>query len=94
MTKEKKFASVWDAIESDTASAANMKLRAELMIALTTALAKQGGTQSGAAKRLGVTQPRLNDLMRGKIEKFSLDALVALAYAAGLKVSVKISKAA
>ncbi len=46
-------------------------------------------TQAAAAKRLGITQPRLNDLLRGRIDRFSLDALVDLAAKAGLSVQVK-----
>jgi predicted XRE-type DNA-binding protein len=50
--------------------------------------------QTIAAKRLGITQPRLNDLLRGRVDKFSLDALVELAARAGLKVSLQIRRAA
>jgi predicted XRE-type DNA-binding protein len=51
-------------------------------------------SQVTAAKRLGVTQPRLNDLLRGRINKFSLDALMTIAAKAGLSVELKIKKAA
>jgi predicted XRE-type DNA-binding protein len=51
-------------------------------------------TQAEAAKRLGVTQPRLNDFLRGRIDKFSLDALTILASQAGLSVKVKVTKRA
>ncbi|MBI2253048.1 MAG: XRE family transcriptional regulator [Proteobacteria bacterium] len=94
MAKAKQFDSVWDALESDPAKAASMRLRSELMMALTGRLEKHGGTQAEKAKFLGITQPRLNDLIRGKIDKFSLDALITLIHAAGMKVSVKIGKAA
>jgi predicted XRE-type DNA-binding protein len=51
-------------------------------------------TQAEAAKRLGVTQPRMNDLVRGRIDKFSLDALIELAAQAGLSVHVKVARPA
>ena len=51
-------------------------------------------TQARAARRLGITQPRLNDLLHGKINKFSLDALMTLATRAGLKVKIDIRSAA
>ena len=51
-------------------------------------------TQTDAARRLGVTQPRLNDLLRGRVGKFSLDALVAIAARAGLAVHLEITLAA
>ncbi len=71
-----------------------MKLRARMMTAIRDAVAAWNISQAEAAKRLGVTQPRLNDLLRGRSEKFSLDALVALAGLAGLAVHLEIKKAA
>lgn len=88
------FASVWDALEDTPAEAENMKLRSRLMIAIGEAVAAWDVTQTEAARRLGVTQPRLNDLLRGRIAKFSLDALVALAARAGLAVHLDIQSAA
>lgn len=69
-----------------------MKARSGLMIAIQAAVAGWGLTQAEAAKRLGVTQPRMNDLLRGRIEKFSLDALLILATGAGLKVEWRIAQ--
>jgi predicted XRE-type DNA-binding protein len=71
-----------------------MKLRASLMMALTDQIGRAGLTQSEAAKLLGVTQPRISDLVRGKIELFAIDALVNMAAAAGLHVELKLRKAA
>lgn len=88
------FGSVWDALEDTPTEAENMKLRSNLMIAITEAVSAWGVTQTDAARRLGVTQPRLNDLLRGRIGKFSLDALVALAARAGLAVHMEITVAA
>ncbi|MGE8685518.1 MAG: XRE family transcriptional regulator [Achromobacter sp.] len=78
------FASVWDAIEDTPAGAENMKVRSALMMALEKQIRDHGWTQAEAARRLGVMQPRVSDLMRGKINEFGLDALVSMAVAAGL----------
>jgi predicted XRE-type DNA-binding protein len=88
------YESVWDALEDTPADAENMKLRSTLMIAISEAVSAWQVTQTDAAKRLGVTQPRLNDLLRGRVGKFSLDALVALAARADLSVSLEITMAA
>ena len=90
----KKYHSVWDAIEASGEAAANMKVRAELMIALQERVKRQTGTQADKATRLGINQPRLNDLLRGRIGKFSLDALVNLASRAGLRVNLQVRRAA
>lgn len=89
-----KFASVWDALEDTSAEAENMKLRSKLMMALEERLTRNGINQAAAAKLLGVTQPRVSDLMRGKINLFGLDALVNMATAAGLQVEMRVRKAA
>jgi prevent-host-death family protein len=68
------FESVWDALEDTPTEAENMKLRSSLMIAISETVSAWGVTQMDAASRLGVTQPRLNDLLRGRVGKFSLDA--------------------
>ncbi len=89
-----RFRNVWDALEHTPAEAANMKLRSELMIRIREQIVDWKTTQALAARRLGITQPRLNDLLRGRINKFSLDALVALAANAGLVVRLNIAAAA
>ena len=61
-----KFRSVWDAIEKPPAEAANMRARAELMNAIIDCIKKRGWTQAQAAEYLGLTQPRISDLKRGK----------------------------
>jgi predicted XRE-type DNA-binding protein len=83
MSMGRRFASVWDAIEDTPAAAANMKLRSVLMMALQARIAKAGRSPAEAAALFGVTQPRVSDLMRGKIDLFDLDALVDMAAAAG-----------
>ena len=89
-----RFVSVWDAIEDTPAEAANMKLRSALMMALKEHIARAGLSQSQAAKLFGVTQPRVSDLMRGKINLFGLDSLVNMASAAGLDVEMRVLEAA
>lgn len=91
---EPRFDSVWDALENSPAEAANMKARAGLMIAIRDAVDGWQLSQAEAASRLGVTQPRINDLLRGRIDKFSLDALMILATQAGLTVEWRVSKPA
>lgn len=93
MSKQR-FQSVWDAIEDTPQLAASMRARSELIIELTELIKKRGLTQADAAKMFGVTQPRISDLMRGKVELFSLDALVDMAAIAGLAPHVKIKRAA
>ena len=89
-----RFKNVWDAIEKTPALAANMKLRAALMLALTEHIRENGWSQSEAAKRFGVTQPRISDLMRGRIDIFAIDTLVNMLAIAGLRVDLRIGKAA
>lgn len=86
--------SVWDALEETQEAAATMRLRSELMTAARTVVEQWQMTQTRAARRLGIAQPRLNDLLRGRIGRFSLDALIALAERAGLSVLMEISGAA
>lgn len=81
-----RFASVWDAIEDTPEEAENMKLRSALMMALKKHIETAALSQSQAAKVFGVTQPRVSDLMHGKISLFGLDALVNMAAAAGMHV--------
>ena len=93
MSKQR-FVSVWDAIEDTPEEAENMKLRSVLMTALKNHIARNEMSQVQAAKLLGVTQPRVSDLMRGKINLFGLDALVNMATAAGLHIEMQVREAA
>lgn len=92
--KAKKFSSVWDAIEDTAEDAENMRLRSELMMALKKRISRSALTQAQAAKLFGVTQPRVSDLLRGKINLFGLDALVKMATVAGLHVELRVRDAA
>jgi predicted XRE-type DNA-binding protein len=89
--KNRTFNSIWDAIENTAAETENMKLRAKLMMTLKAHLGKANLSQAEAAKLFGVTQPRISDLMRGKINLFGLDALVNMAAAAGLQIELNIT---
>jgi len=86
--KTERFASVWDALEDTPREAANMRLRSKLMMELVSRVSAWELSQKDAAKRLGITQPRLNDLLNGKIDKFSLDALVNLSAPVQLDVDL------
>ncbi|HTE80375.1 MAG TPA: XRE family transcriptional regulator [Reyranella sp.] len=90
----RKYASVWDAIEPDAEVAAQMKARSTLMTAVRDRIIRARWTQAEAARRLGVTQPRISTLMHGKLSLFSLDTLVAMATAAGLRVEIKVRRVA
>lgn len=84
------YANVWDALCDTPEEAANMKARSELMLSIRERVTAWGLPQEEAAKRVGLTRPRLNDLMRGKIDKFSLDALVNIATAAGFSLHIEL----
>lgn len=91
---QRRFSNAWDALEDDPAVAANMSMRSDLLIALQQRIDGWKTTQGEAAQRLHLTQPRLNDLLQGRISKFSLDALVNIAGRAGIQVRLRIDKAA
>ena len=88
------FDSVWDAIEETPAQAENLKLRSSLMLALKRHIEREGLSQTEAAKVFGVTQPRISNLMRGKIDLFGLDMLVNMLAAAGLRVTLHVKRVA
>lgn len=92
MTDKNRFASVWNAVEDTPQEAASMKARSALMMELSAAIQERGMTQSEAAKVFGVTQPRISDLVRGKIHLFSLDTLMDMAATAGMAPMVKVTK--
>ena len=93
MRKSESYASVWDAIADTPEQAANLRARAELMRQIAALVKKQGWTQVEAAQHCGVTQPRINDLLRGRVSRFSLDALVNIATALGCRVRVDLEAA-
>jgi predicted XRE-type DNA-binding protein len=85
------YSSVWDAIEDTPEQAQNMKLRSVLMMALKDHITRAGISQAEAARHFCVTQPRVSDLMRGKINLFALDALVNMAAAANMRIEIRVS---
>lgn len=86
MTVKNRFASVWDAIEDTPQEAASKTAPSALMMELSAAIQKLGMTQSDAAALLGVTQTRISDLMRGKVNLFSLDTLIDMTATAGWRL--------
>ena len=89
-----RFDNIWDALEKDPVERERMKLLAQLMMTLQHHIREQGWTQAEAAAHLGVSQPRISDLMRGKISQFSIDAVIGLLTAAGVRVELKTQRAA
>jgi predicted XRE-type DNA-binding protein len=93
MRKPQTYASVWDAIADTPEQAANLRSRAELMQKIEERVKQHGWTQAEAARHCGVTQPRINDLLRGRVSRFSLDALVNIATALGCRVRFDLEAA-
>jgi predicted XRE-type DNA-binding protein len=93
MSKPESYASVWDAIADTPGQAANLRARAELMEQIAAFVQQQDWTQAEAASRCGVTQPRINDLLRGRVSRFSLDALVNISTALGRRVRIDLEAA-
>jgi predicted XRE-type DNA-binding protein len=87
------FVNIWDALADTPEEAANLTLRSDLMMKIEKIVKENGWTQAEAAKRCGVSQPRINDLLRGRISRFSLDALVNIAAALDRKVKVRLEAA-
>ena len=93
VTKTKIYASVWDALADTPEQAANLRARAELMQQIAVIVKANMWKQADAALHCGVTQPRINDLLRGRVSRFSLDALVNIATALGRRVHLELEAA-
>ena len=91
MKKPESYGSIWDAISDTPGQAANLRARAELMRQIAAFVKKQRWTQVEAAQHCGVTQPRINDLLRGRVSRFSLDALVNISAELGCRVRVALA---
>jgi predicted XRE-type DNA-binding protein len=89
--KMQRYRNVFDALESDPAVAENLKIRSQLMGTLSLYIEKRNLTQREAAELFGVNQPRISDLVRGKIERFTIDMLVNMLARAGKHLSVKVT---
>ena len=85
------FKSVFDALADTPEESLNMKLRANLIHEIRAKVEAEGWSQSETAKKLGITQPRVSDLMNGKLSKFSLDALVNMLGTLGSKIELKVA---
>ena len=86
-----KYSNVWDALEDDPVIRKNLKMRSSLMVSINKKLASLKGTQTQKAELIGISQPRLNDLLKGKIDKFRLDTLINIAHKLKLNVQLKIA---
>jgi len=93
MTRPETFSSVWDALADTPEQAANLRARAELMRQIAAIIKDKDWKQADAASHCGVTQPRINDLLRGRVSRFSLDALVNIATALGRRVNMELEVA-
>ena len=87
------YTSVWDALANTPEQAANLRARSELMRQIAAVVKDSGWTQTEAATRCGITQPRINDLLRGRVSRFSIDALVNIATALGRTVHFELQVA-
>ncbi|MFC1530628.1 helix-turn-helix domain-containing protein [Gemmatimonadota bacterium] len=81
-------ANVFQDLGFDPEESENLRVRGDLMIELSRLIENKGWTQEEAAEIMGVTQPRISDLVRGKIDRFSIDSLVSMLGSAGIKVRV------
>ena len=93
MNEIETFTSVWDAIADTPEQAANLQARSELMRQIANIIKNNDWKQAEAALHCGVTQPRINDLLRGRVSRFSLDALLIIATALGSRVHLELEPA-
>jgi len=91
MTAIKSSGNVFADLGFDAEEAANLKLRSQLMIAADKSLLEKKLTQQAAAKALGISQPRVSDLLRGKAEKFTIDSLVNILTKLGHEVTLRVA---
>lgn len=92
MSKARRYTNAFEAVGFGPAEAEHLRIRADLMLELERLIATRRLTQAEAAKLLHVTQPRISDLMRGKIERFSIDTLVEMLARAGADVTFKVRR--
>lgn len=90
MSNEQRFSNVWDALEDTVTASASLRARSNLMMAVQCWVKARKSTQVEAARVLGITQPRMSDLMRGKINLFSLESLLDMAALAGLQPQLTV----
>ncbi len=92
MKTKKSSGNVFQDLGFNEEEAANLLIRSKLMIEIGKYIDREGLTQAEAAKRFGVKQPRISDLVRGKVELFTVDGLIAMLSRTGIKVDVRIKK--
>jgi predicted XRE-type DNA-binding protein len=93
MKVEQSSGNVFRDIGFGAKEAESLRMRAELMVEVRRLIRARKLTQRSAAKLLGVTQPRISDLIRGKIDLFSIDTLVNMLARGGIRVQLRISGA-
>lgn len=86
--KQTRITDIWDAIEPTAELAASMRVRSILLIQIQSEIGKRGLRQKDTAILLGISQPRVSDLLRGEIDRFSIDALVDIAHKLGLEIQI------
>ena len=84
------YSDVWEGVADTPAEAANLRIRSELMTALTEYVERQTITQEEAGKRFGVPRSRVSELVNGKISKFSIDRLVNMASRVNLETHIVV----
>ncbi|MEQ9153504.1 MAG: XRE family transcriptional regulator [Parvibaculum sp.] len=89
--KGERFDNVWDALADTPEEAANLTVRSDLMFKIEDIIERNGWSQKEAAEHCGVSVPRINALLKGHIDKFSLDALVNIAAHLGQRISIELS---
>jgi predicted XRE-type DNA-binding protein len=87
------FKNVWDALENDPAVQESLKIKSRMMIDIEQHIKNMGITQAQAAQKMGVTQPRVSDLVNGKIDRFTIDMLITMLARLGLHVEIKLNAA-
>lgn len=93
MNTTESFESVWDALADTPEQAANLMARSELLQKITAVINEHNWSQTEAAAHCKITQPRMNDLLRGRLSRFSLDALVNIATALGFRIHIELEAA-
>lgn len=88
------FENVWDALEDDPVERESLKVKSYLMFLVGQYIKENNLTQARAAELMGVNQPRVSDLVRGKLDLFTIDMLVDMLSRAGLKVEITLTRAA
>ncbi len=87
------FKNVWDALEDDPAVRESLKIKSRMMIDIEQHIKTLGITQAQAAKKMGVSQPRVSDLVSGKIDRFTIDMLITMLSRLGLHVEISLKAA-